>query len=177
MKNGSDITSLPPPFPLRPSLSPSADQSTRHAVRVLRMVHELHKAGYQKLRIWPALSPNGCFWRCYITSSDKVERDGYTFAIQRLRDGIDYVFYTTGDAKNYFSWEDKKEAGARELATTFIERFPDLIQRGVGFDWPYAGWMITIIGLSETHYPPVFTWDNVAGERVGPPEGLSPPSP
>jgi hypothetical protein len=34
---------------------------------VVEMVHELHKAGYQLLRISPGLSPSGIHWRCPIT--------------------------------------------------------------------------------------------------------------
>lgn len=38
------------------SLVASTDPTVRRAVRLLRMVHELHKAGYQLLRICPGCS-------------------------------------------------------------------------------------------------------------------------
>jgi hypothetical protein len=44
------------------------------------MVHELHKAGYQRIRILPYLSPSGAYWRCTITTSDNVADDGYHLA-------------------------------------------------------------------------------------------------
>lgn len=44
----------------------------RRALRVLRIVHELHKQGYQLLRIAPGMSASGCHWRCAITPRSNV---------------------------------------------------------------------------------------------------------
>lgn len=35
------------------------DSTIRRAIRVLAMVDELHKRGYQKLRVMPFMSPSG----------------------------------------------------------------------------------------------------------------------
>lgn len=36
------------------------------------MVQELHKRGYEKLRVVPSLSPSGLSWRCeFVTNSGK----------------------------------------------------------------------------------------------------------
>jgi hypothetical protein len=40
------------------------DPIFRRALRVLRMVHELHKRGRQRLRIVPTMAPSGLHWRC-----------------------------------------------------------------------------------------------------------------
>jgi len=36
------------------------------AYEIIMMLHELHKRGYQLLRILPRMSPNGCCWRWMI---------------------------------------------------------------------------------------------------------------
>ena len=38
----------------------------RRAVRVLAIVGELHRRGYQLLRVMPFMSPSGVYWRCWI---------------------------------------------------------------------------------------------------------------
>ena len=38
----------------------------RRAIRVLAIVGELHKRGYQRLRVMPFMSPSGVHWRCLI---------------------------------------------------------------------------------------------------------------
>jgi hypothetical protein len=47
----------------------------RRAVRVLAMVAELHKRGYQRLRVMPLLAPSGCYWRCVIASVNQFYRN------------------------------------------------------------------------------------------------------
>jgi hypothetical protein len=42
------------------------DPHVRHAVGVLAMVGELHKRGYEKIRVMPFMSPSGMHWRCWI---------------------------------------------------------------------------------------------------------------
>lgn len=43
----------------------------RRCARVLRMVHELHKLGLQRLRVIPYYGHNGV-WRCCITHTGGV---------------------------------------------------------------------------------------------------------
>jgi hypothetical protein len=38
----------------------------RRAIRVLAMLGELHKRGYQLVRVKPFMSPSGAHWRCWI---------------------------------------------------------------------------------------------------------------
>lgn len=45
----------------------------RRSQRLLMMVHELHKVGYQGVQIFPYMSPSGCSWRCVITLSSNIE--------------------------------------------------------------------------------------------------------
>jgi hypothetical protein len=141
-------------FPWRPpelrvrrvSLSPSSVPVVRHATRIISMVHELHKAGYQRVRMLPYLAPSGCYWRCAITYSDNVEDDGY-----HIREEADELVarYTTGDEAKYFGWHDAKDLSARQLAEKFVSKFSLIATRGEGRAWMYAGWVTDVLGRAE----------------------------
>ena len=45
-------------------LSPETLTEAKNARRLFLMVAELHKLGYEGLRVAPFLSPSGCYWRC-----------------------------------------------------------------------------------------------------------------
>lgn len=139
----------PPAIPTRAiSLTPSSDSLVRHATRVIAMVHELHKAAYQRIRMLPYLAPSGCYWRCAITYSDNVEDDGYRIRNED-HDGRHIATYSTGSESNYFGWKDASTLSARELAIRFMREFPLIAERGAGRDWMYAGWVTDVLGRAE----------------------------
>jgi hypothetical protein len=126
--------------------APPENPLYRRCVRVLSMVHELHKAGYQRLRILPMMSPSGVHWRGVITFADNVATDGYRI----LREEDDLVArYTSGQDNEYFGWKDATHASARELADLFLQRFPEIARKGEGLDWAYAGWLTDVLGYAE----------------------------
>jgi hypothetical protein len=136
--------------PRRISAKPSDDPIIRRCVRVLAMVHELHKAGYQRIRVLPMLSPSGCYWRAIITFADNVADDGFHIIDEDLEDRFGTVArYTSGSDNEYFGWKDAKGLSARELASLFLERFPVIASRGIGCDWSYAGWLTDVLGEAE----------------------------
>ena len=110
------------------------------------MVHELHKAGFQRIRISPAMAPNGIHWRCTITFAGNVAADGYS--IVDRSDGK-VARYTSGQGANYFDWPAAATMTARMLAARFIEAFPVIAARGAGRDWAYAGWLTDVLGRAE----------------------------
>ena len=95
------------------SLRPPEERALRDAARLIAMVHELHKAGYQRIRICPSLAPNGIHWRCTISYAANVGEDGRTF-----RGGPDgqVARYTSGDGARYFGWADGDRLTARQMA-------------------------------------------------------------
>ncbi|SDV50613.1 hypothetical protein [Chitinasiproducens palmae] len=126
------------------------DPTVRACVRLLGMVHELHKAGYQRLRISPGMAPSGVHWRCTITHAGNVMTDGYTPVSSEAGQVVRYSS-ASGDA--YFGWHDAAGRTARELATCFIERFPALARASAGRDWRYAGWLTEMLGRAEQGRP------------------------
>jgi hypothetical protein len=151
----------------------------RRAQRVLYMVGELHKLGYQKLRISPGMAPSGMHWRCTLTPVDNVLRSHGALV---ARDDNDLVArYSSAMENSYFDWTDARTASARELAGLFLERFPLIAARSAGEDWVYAGWYVQMLGVAETgHFPMAFNdWSDLSKATVLPtiPFGVAEGSP
>lgn len=119
--------------------SPSEHAELRHCARVVTMVHELHKVGYQRIRAIPQESPSGAYWRCNITFADNVLGDGVTLLDFDIDGTGKVAHYTSGQGSSYFGWADGPPMTAREMAVAFLERFPMIAQNGQGRDWLYAG--------------------------------------
>jgi hypothetical protein len=84
----------------------------RRALRVLQMVHELHKAGYQLLRICPGTNGSGTAWRCGVTPVTNIYRNNGAMWVEwELRDLT--ATYTTASGNEYFGWKD----AARDTCT------------------------------------------------------------
>lgn len=132
---------------------PQADPVFRRAFRVLAMVGELHKRGYQLLRISPGMAPSGMHWRCSIFAAHPAVHPHDTSVAGH--DEASIARYSTGMENNYFGWTDAQTATARELATLFVDRFPTIADRGNGEDWPYAGWYVQMLGVAERGHLPI----------------------
>jgi hypothetical protein len=125
----------------------------RRAQRVLAMVHELHKAGYQQLRICPGMSPSGGCWRVAITHKGNILKSHGAMIAEF--GGRDAANYTSGQDNNYFDWHDAEHDTARQLAQKFLERFSDICTKGRGLDHEYVGWYVQMLGFSERGIFPV----------------------
>jgi hypothetical protein len=130
------------------SQRPSQLTHIRDATRLVAMVHELHKAGRQRIRIWPGMAPNGIHWRCPVTYAGNMEADGLGIADFDVQSGK-VAPYTSGQEAKYFGWEDGPRMTARMLAARFIERFPLIAREGEGRDFAYAGWLTDLLGRME----------------------------
>src|SRR5688572_16981077 len=127
---GGDLSDLRPI-----SLAPPAEPALRHAARLIAMVHEIHKAGYQRIRMCPAMAPSGVHWRCSISHADNVDDDGLGF---RPGGEGEIALYSSGQGALYFGWEDGEGLTARLMAARFLERFQIIAGRGAGRDRAYA---------------------------------------
>jgi hypothetical protein len=141
------------------------DPTVRRAVRVLAMVGELHKQGFQRIRICPAIAPSGGYWRCTIGPAMLFHRDhGAVPKEVVVLDDVPQTVnmlarYTTGQENRYFDWGDAASDDARELADKFLQRFPTIAGYGSGWDYAYAGWYQRLLGLAEAGYLPRAVWD------------------
>jgi hypothetical protein len=135
----------------------------RRAVRVLSMVGELHRRGYQKLRVMPFMSPSGNARRCWIGPDALFYRDHGAFVRDTGHEEDQSTSlsarYTTG-ADHYFDWRDAEHFDARTLADKFLVRFTRLASQGEGWSYVYAGWYQRLLGLAERGWMPVVTSDD-----------------
>ncbi|PVX97693.1 hypothetical protein C7402_101407 [Paraburkholderia unamae] len=133
------------------STSSSSDPVVRRATRLLSMVHELHKVGYQRLRICAGRSVTGGEWRLHIVPAGETTADGWT-----PKDTERWPSYTSDDGKKFFGWTDTDVDDARCLANKFVARFPEVAVAGLGQDWMYAGWFTEVLGRAEHDRLPAF---------------------
>jgi hypothetical protein len=80
---------------------------------------------------------SGLHWRCSITLVGNILKTHGAMGKDQYRES---AHYSTGQSDNYFDWRDAQNDTARKPAAKFIERFPDIVKKGQGIDWQYAGW-------------------------------------
>lgn len=119
----------------------------RRSQRVIRMVCELHRLGYQRLRIMPYFYPLA--YRVAIGAAEHFSDRNGAYSAQ-LHD-VAYAGYTSASGNHFFGWEDARDDTARQLAEKFILRFPEVASSGYGRDWAYAGWLAELMGVLERH--------------------------
>lgn len=119
--------------------------AVRRGQRVIRMVSELHRLGFQKLRFQPVFSRQS--WRIELDSSDRFSPSNGAWMMQGASPLT--VRYSSADADGYFDWPDVRTATARQLADRFIVRFPKICTLTRGRDWAYAGWTNELLGVLE----------------------------
>lgn len=142
------------PIPLQ---RPEAE-AHRNALRLLGMVHELHKQGWQRLRIRASLSGSGFHWRCAIHPKD-IDRTLLDEVDEGTGPFTTVARYTTAAERDYFQWGDCAKDDARQLAAKFLLRFPHLCAQAQGRDWAYAGWYAELLGHTEHGRLPLWEWD------------------
>ena len=136
----------------------------RRAVRVLAMVGELHRRGYQKLRIMPFMSPSGSYWRCWIGSDALFYRNHGAYLCdmgdsEEVQSTSLSARYTSGEENHYFGWEDAENDDARSLADKFLARFTKLASHGEGWSYVYAGRYQRLLGPADRGWLPVVLSD------------------
>lgn len=124
----------------------SEDEAHNNARRVLLMVAELHRQGYQRLRIAPGISPSGTYWRCAVTHAGNIGADHGALA---LDDKQDTAMYSSGAGDSFFGWDDAATDDTAALARKFVERFPVIVRLGRGDDDEYAQWYTQVVDLAE----------------------------
>lgn len=143
--------------PYQLSAAPSQNAIIRRGARLLAMVHELHKTGYQHLRASPFRHYKSGHWVCQITCASNLECEASeaTAHLPFTHDASYALQYSSADGAHYFGWTDIEGKTARELAALFLQRFPSLAERSKGQDWTYAGWLTSILGIAESGKLPV----------------------
>jgi len=137
----------------------------RQSQRVIRMVSELHRMGYQRLRIMPYDHPNAwrlaVGWAEHFSSANGAVLQNHMFSTAAIYSASPH---NQSSKATYFGWQDASGDNARQLADKFVMRFPSVAESGVGRDWEYAGWLCELIGyLEHGDLLPVTSWENMQG--------------
>ena len=109
--------------------------------KVLFIASELHKRGYEKLRVEPSISPNGMAWRCsyfviietakksiYVSNWIQIEKK---YSIQELanlleKENTEFFLKCKGKSHEYVQWfkEMLKILKEGELPYAYDDYFP-----------------------------------------------------
>jgi len=118
----------------------------------------------------PYMSPSGMHWRCSIGSVDSFYRNHGAILCESAASFLDesqpqtaaaIARYSSAQGNHYFDWNDSEQDDARSLADKFVNRLQRLADRGKGWDYPYAGWYLHMLGLAEGGWLPVVLADYV----------------
>jgi hypothetical protein len=124
-------------------------------VRLIKMMVELHRRGFQLLRIFPYEYPIA--WRLKIAPKPFFSaRNGAYIDPSNFGDQtIDDATYSSSSGLKYFDLENVERLDAEHLAGEFARAFPRLCEAGLGRDWEYAGWLSELSGhVSRTKLLP-----------------------
>lgn len=119
----------------------------RRSQRVIRMVAELHRLGYQNIRIHPYVHPLA--YRVLVAPSEVFSSHNGACSVSGLLADEPPTTYSSASGTQYFGWTDAATDNARDLAEKFIARFPEVAGAGQGRDWTYAGWLAELVGFLE----------------------------
>lgn len=128
--------------------------------KLLFMVEELHKRGFQKLRVIPSLSPSGMNWRCrFVEKSKRYEcLSSNWICDHEIENSTEELEYTT-----------------QELADLFTQENKEFIEHCKGEDEEYKNWysqMLRQLKKDELPYAfadwgiPEGTWRTSEGNEI-----------
>ena len=112
---------------------------------LMKILHELHKLGYQKLRWMSYIAPSGLCLRCHITTQDHI------CANREIVFGGDpnEIWCTSIGAMT--TGEDIKP-----LFETFMNENPRLLEIGKGNDPEYVEWFNKLLSFAAEGQTPIF---------------------
>lgn len=117
--------------------------------KLILAVAELHRRGFEKLRLKAGLSPSGGHWRYELMPKEGHPRGPRGSLTNQLE----------------MSWEDDPGSSPEDLADIIISRFPDLIEASKGEDNEYAAWLSAIVEESAPEGLFIEFWDSYDGPR------------
>jgi hypothetical protein len=126
-------------------------------IRVLRLLRELHRRGYERLRLHCGWSPNGMAWRYAIAPLRDFEPDGVHLLPERYPGR---AFKSTVGEGAPFDLAGMEEAATDALADAFLARFRSVAAGGRGRDTAYAAWFEELLAACEPDGIPVMIADH-----------------
>lgn len=128
--------------------------------RLMRMMRELHKAGYQRLYLYSWPKASGLHWRWHLFT-------GPRHWVQRSwREG----WYGSGAEYNLnpvLGWGDTPGASTHELLSALAKFDPQGLARALGRDEDHTQWFADVCDALLPNYTFSLGWDQSAGPQPG----------
>ncbi len=114
------------------------------ALEFMLILQELHRRGYQKLRWYSYMSPNGVALRCHITTADNIwgNRD-------LVRQTEEFAWWCSTTCPT--SGEDY-----HRYLDDFMKEIPELLDKGKGEDPDYVRWFDGVVDKAKNEDFPEF---------------------
>jgi hypothetical protein len=136
------------PAPIREGELPAEQQPT---LRVFLMLEELHRRGYEQLRLVPGMSNSGLAYRSSITPAVNVSVENGAIAVDEEL----VAAHTSANGSALFGWNDAPESSVAELARMFVRRYPKLARLGRVPDPCYVKWFQVCLGFARLGQFPI----------------------
>ena len=120
--------------------------------RLMAMVRELHRAGYQRLYLYSWPKPSGLHWRWHLFAGERnwmqrPWREGW------YGSGADYNFNPV------MGWGDAPGASATELASALAQADPHGLAQALGRDEDHTQWFAGACDLLLPNHAYSLNWD------------------
>jgi len=131
-------------------MSDRGSAGRRHATRLLLTVGEMHKRGFQGLRIVPSMNEDPFHWDCHLVLGPYMDPGHGSFAHVEMGNSLPY-----SSANDRYVWFNGPGSTARELADQ-LERggLSSWLAEALIDDFAYAGWYAKMLGMAERGYFP-----------------------
>ena len=117
------------------------------AYEVIMIVHELHQRGYEQLRLFPGISPNGMCWRWMIypkvqMKDNSFEHHGDCTPFECLRGSTSAAFPEEGQevktADDFIKGNESFLDLAKGEDKAYVEWFEQIVEHAKNKDFPIA---------------------------------------
>ena len=117
------------------------------AYEVIMIVHELHQRGYEQLRLFPGISPNGMCWRWMIypkqlMQDNRFEHHGDCTPFECLRGSTGAAFPEEGQnlktADDFIRGNEDFVNLAKGEDKAYVEWFEQIVEHAKNKDFPIA---------------------------------------
>lgn len=147
--------------PLAPWMDWHQPCSPQAAIKVLQMVHELHRRGHHHIHATPFLRPIGT-WCCSITSAAYL--DGRGSIVHGAGGESREILYSAFHGLTPWGWEDGAGLSPIQMADRFSDQYPHIVYATTGRDHRYVGWFVEMLGLAEAGIIPYSFCDEDQGD-------------
>lgn len=113
--------------------------------RYFLVIRELHRMGYELIRVCPCFSPNGISWRCATTVKKFTLKN-----CGAIYHGPEHTAARTCDGK--FAFGECERMTPREIAERFLDHYKHLAKWGNGSDPEYVAWFQKACDLAQRGY-------------------------